>query len=86
MEYIQINSICKSNTDLLKHLDRKIYKLQVRNYNNEFYLVDDVFCQSKYSDLLIYRDILENLIHNPTYLCNEINTDVITSKIKQLIK
>jgi hypothetical protein len=86
MVYIQINGECSSLKELLSSLDRKI-KLSIRNkYYGEFYQVDSVFCQNKYSDMLIYRQILENLMYNPFYFCNQIDTEKITSKIKQLIK
>lgn len=76
----------KSETyqSLINQLNTQLYKIAVIKLNNIRFGFDTPVNYDKYEDILVYRDILNDIMYCATGLCN-INTNLVISKVKSLI-
>lgn len=78
------NNNCKTPSDLMKALDKKIYQYSLNRLNDIRYGFSTKVEYNDFEDILIYKSILDSKINNDKCLCNW-PLEVITSQIKKLI-
>lgn len=76
----------KSETyqDLISQLNKEIYKIAMIKLNNMRFGFNTPVNYRKYEDILVYRDILNDIMYCASGLCN-VNTNLVVSKVKKLI-
>lgn len=69
---------------LINQLNKALYKIAITKLNNIRFGFKTPVNYEKYEDILVYRDILNDVMYCATGLC-DINVNLLVSKVKKLI-
>lgn len=80
----ELSDKTESYKSLISELDYQVYKIAKTKLDNIRFGFNNKVNYNKYNDIIVYREILSDIMFCASGMC-DVNTEMVISKVKKLI-